>query len=178
MTSDRDVIDPAAQRARIVGIGDTRFAFEPHNCFACGSLNASGLNLVLHVGDDHCWTEITLPERFEGWHGIAHGGIVATILDEVMAWALVHQDVWGVTARMSIEFRRPIRIGVPIRAQGRMTSRRRRVFETSAVIVDPITGDELATGSGIYVAAPEERKQELKERYGFRILEPAETSAR
>jgi acyl-coenzyme A thioesterase PaaI-like protein len=118
--------------------------------------------------------EIALPERFEGWQGIAHGGIVATILDEVMAWALVHHDVWGVTARMSIEFRRPIRVGQGIRAEGRLTSRKRRVFETAALIVDRATGQELATATGVYVSAPEERKQELKERYGFRVVEAVE----
>ena len=61
----------------------------PHHCFACGTLNIHGLHLELHVEDGRCWTELTLPERFEGWEGIAHGGIVCTILDEVMAWALV-----------------------------------------------------------------------------------------
>lgn len=174
MTSEGDILDPSTRGARIVGIGDASFAFEPHNCFACGSLNTHGLNLVLHVGDDDCWTEVSLPSRFEGWQGIAHGGIVATILDEVMAWALVHHDVWGVTARMAIDFRRPVHIGRPIRAVGRLTSRRRRVFETAASIVDPATGAELATASGVYVAAPEDRKRELKERYGFRVVEAVE----
>ena len=59
-----------------------------------------------------------MPRRFEGWEGIIHGGILCTILDEVMAWALVAQDSWGVTARMSIDFRRPVTVGQAIRAEG------------------------------------------------------------
>ena len=53
---------------------------EPHNCFACGSLNEHGLHLDLHVATDRCWTELVLTEAFQGWDGIAHGGIVTTIL--------------------------------------------------------------------------------------------------
>ena len=49
---------------------------------------------------------------------MAHGGIVCTILDEVMAWALVAEDNWGVTARMNVDVPRPVPIGRPIRAEG------------------------------------------------------------
>ena len=80
---------------------DERFAFEPHNCFACGTLNAHGLHLELHVDGERCWTDLAIPSRFQGWDEIAHGGIVATILDEVMAWSLVDHDNWGLTARMT-----------------------------------------------------------------------------
>jgi len=174
LTSEPDILRPETETGRIVGVGGTRFALEPHNCFACGSLNSHGLNLVLHLGDDHCWTELRLPDRFEGWQGIAHGGIVCTILDEVMAWSLVQHDVWGVTARMIVDFRRPVRIGRAIRGEGRLVERRRRVLDATGRIVDAGTGEELAAAKGTYVAASEDRKRELKERYGFRALGPAE----
>ena len=61
--------------ARVAQRIDERFAFEPHNCFACGTLNVHGLHLELHAGDDRCWVELSLPERFQGWDDIAHGGI-------------------------------------------------------------------------------------------------------
>ena len=101
---------------------DGWFEFAPHNCFACGSLNRNGLGLLHHVEPGRSWTELTLDRRFEGWEGIVHGGIVSTILDEVMAWALVGQDNWGVTARMSVVFRRPVEVGTPIRADGWVTA--------------------------------------------------------
>ena len=46
---------------------------------------------------------------------------MSTILDEVMAWALVDHDIWGVTARMTVEFKRPVPIDRPIRAEGRVS---------------------------------------------------------
>ena len=106
-----------------VRIGGSRIVLEPHNCFACGTLNVHGIGLELHAGGDRCWTELVLPDRFQGWEDIAHGGIVCTILDEVMAWALVDHDMWGVTARMSVEFKRPVPIGRRIRAEGRVVQR-------------------------------------------------------
>jgi acyl-coenzyme A thioesterase PaaI-like protein len=152
-----------------------RFEFSPHNCFACGTLNTQGLGLVLHVERGRSWTELTLRPAFEGWEGIAHGGIIATILDEVMAWALVGADNWGVTARMSVDFRRPVPVGRPIRAEGLIARMRRRIVETTASLVDAETGELLATATGTYVAAGEARKRELRERYGYRLL-PGTTS--
>jgi uncharacterized protein (TIGR00369 family) len=151
----------------------------PHHCFACGELNAHGLRLELHADGESCWTELTLRPEFEGWEGLAHGGIVATILDEVMAWALIGTDAWGLTARMSVEFKRPVTTGALLRAEGRLVRARRRLFEATGRLLDARTGLELATATGTYVAATEERRQQLKARYGFRLIpDPAQAPAR
>ncbi len=142
------------------------FRIRPHNCFACGELNEVGLHLRLNLEPSRCWTELVMPRRFEGWEGIIHGGILCTILDEVMAWALVVHDNWGVTARMAIDFRRPVSVGQSIRAEGWITEARRRIQVTAGRIVDSRNGDELAVAQATYVAATEARKRELKERYG------------
>ena len=179
MTSDRArgaTSAPPANRTRssdTPASGLPRYEFSPHNCFACGTLNAHGLGLVLHVEQGRSWTELTLERAFEGWEGMAHGGIICTILDEVMAWALVGADNWGVTARMSVDFRRPVAVGRAIRAEGSVANMRRRIVETSARLVDAETGEVLATATGTYVAAGEARKRELQERYGFRPVTDA-----
>lgn len=139
----------------------------PHNCFACGSLNVAGLQLVIHIEGNSCWTELELPVRFEGWEGIAHGGILCTILDEVMAWSLVGQDTWGLTARMTVEFKRPVRVGTRLRAEGRVTRTRRRLATTEALLRDASNGEVLATAEALYVEVPPDSRQELKRRYGF-----------
>jgi acyl dehydratase len=152
----------AAQRV------EERFAFDPHHCFACGSLNTSGLHLDLHVDGRRCWVDLSIPSRFQGWDQIAHGGIVATILDEVMAWSLVDQDNWGLTARLNLEFKRPVPLDTPIHAEGWITEARRRLVNTAAALTDPSDGSVLATAAATYVAAPEARKADLKRRYGYR----------
>ena len=162
----------AASLARPEGsaAGGDGFEFEPHNCFACGTLNEHGLGLRIHIEPGRSWTELEVEPRFEGWEGIAHGGILCTILDEVMAWALVAEDNWGVTARMSVDFKRPVPTGSALRAEGWITRSRRRLVETQASIIDTASGTELATATGVYVAADGERKRELQRRYGFRRL--------
>ncbi len=154
--------------ARLVDVpGVPRFEVAPHHCFACGTLNEQGMGLVLHVEERRAWTDLTLERRFEGWDGIAHGGILCTVLDEVMAWSLVGEDNWGLTARMSVEFKRPVEVGRPVRAEGWITRSRRRLVDTAAHLVDPQTGQELATATGLYLAADEARKRELRQRYGY-----------
>jgi acyl-coenzyme A thioesterase PaaI-like protein len=148
-----------------------RFELAAHNCFGCGTLNTNGLGLVLHVELERCWTELELDRRFEGWDGIAHGGITSTILDEVMAWSLVGSDNWGVTARLAVEFRRPVPIETRIRAEGWITHARRRVVYTAARMVDVGSGIEIAGATGVYVAADATRKRALQDRYGFRPLD-------
>jgi acyl-coenzyme A thioesterase PaaI-like protein len=161
LTSDTRVIDVP---------GVPRFEVAPHHCFACGTLNEQGMGLVLHVEPGRAWTELTLERRFEGWDGIAHGGILCTILDEVMAWSLVGEDNWGLTARLNVEFKKPVEVGTLIHAEGWITRSRRRLVDTAARLLDTGTGDELATATGVYVAAGEERKRELRQRYGYRPL--------
>ena len=158
--------EPAVRNLRV---GGRLIELTPHNCFACGTLNTHGLQLVLHAGDDRCWTELVLPDRFQCWEGIAHGGIVTTILDEVMGWALIDHDMWGVTARMSIEFKRPVPIGRPIRAEGRVLAARRRLVEAEGVITDREDGTLLARSRATFVGASEAKKDELKARYGFTL---------
>ena len=158
MTSESRVIDVP---------GVPRFEVAPHHCFACGTLNEHGLGLVLHVEPQRAWVDFELDRRFEGWDDIAHGGIICTILDEVMVWALAAEDNWGVTARMQVDFRRPVKIGQPVRAEGWTTRVRRRIIDTAARIVDPSDGTVLASATGVYVAADEDRKRQLRDRFVF-----------
>jgi uncharacterized protein (TIGR00369 family) len=155
----------------VSGAGVPRFELAAHNCFGCGTLNANGLQVVHHIEVGRSWTELMLDRRFEGWQGVIHGGILCTILDEVMAWALVGQDMWGLTARMSVEFKRPVEVGRRIRAIGEVFRARRRVIETTGQIVDLDSGAILATATGVYVAADDTRRDKLREQYGFRLVD-------
>jgi uncharacterized protein (TIGR00369 family) len=149
---------------------DGAFRFEPHSCFACGELNAGGLRLVLHASPEGAWTETTLAPTFQGWDAVAHGGIVCTLLDEVMAWSVIGQGTWGVTARLNVAFRRPIATGRPIRAEGRVIEGHRRAIRTAGRVIDPATGEEYATAEGTFIALPADQLERLQARYGMRRL--------
>jgi uncharacterized protein (TIGR00369 family) len=152
-------------------IAGRAFRFEPHRCFACGELNEHGLRLELHTDASGCRTDLTLDPRFQGWEGVAHGGILCTILDEVMAWSVIGRGTWGVTARMAVEFRRPVAVGRAIRAEGEVRQASRRLFRTAGRVLDAETGEILATAEGAYVAAPPDRLAALQARYRLRPVD-------
>lgn len=149
---------------------DGAFGFEPHHCFACGDLNEQGLHLELHANPDGSWVELALAPQFQGWDSVAHGGIVSTILDEVMAWSVIGQGTWGVTARLNVAFRRPIRTGRAIRAEGWVVEMHRRASRTAGRVLDAATGEVLATAEGTFIALPADQLERLKARYGMRRL--------
>jgi acyl-coenzyme A thioesterase PaaI-like protein len=144
------------------------FEFEPHRCFACGELNEHGLHLTIHTDPGGSWTETTLDQRFQGWDAVAHGGIVCTLLDEVMAWAVIGRGTWGVTARLNVAFRRPIPVGSRIRAEGWVVDENRRAHRAEGRVTDAVTGDVLASGDSTFVAVPPDEVERLKARYGMR----------
>lgn len=147
---------------------DGAFRFEPHHCFACGELNEGGLRLVLHTSPEGAWTETTLAPIFQGWDAVAHGGIVCTLLDEVMAWSVIGQGTWGVTARLNVAFRRPITTGRRVRAEGRVVEDHRRAIRTAGRVFDPVSGEDYATAEGTFMALPADQLDRLKARYGMR----------
>jgi uncharacterized protein (TIGR00369 family) len=146
------------------------FEFEPHHCFACGELNEHGLHLELHVDPEGSWTETRLDPRFQGWDGVAHGGVVCTLLDEVMAWSVIGRGTWGVTARLNVAFRRPIPTGQSIRAEGWVVDERRRAIRTAGRVTNSADGEVLATAEGTFIAVPDEQLERLKARYGMRRI--------
>ena len=153
------------------------FDFEPHRCFACGELNEQGLHLAIHTDPSGSWTETTLEPRFQGWEAVAHGGIVCTLLDEVMAWAVIGRGTWSVTARLNVTFRRPIPVGRAIRAEGWVVDENRRAHRAEGRVVDAESGEILAIGESTFVAVPPNEVERLKARYGMRRLaEQADTT--
>lgn len=175
MTSEVATADAASPARRTTGSSRAKlrdreglFQFEPHHCFACGELNENGLQLVLHTSPDGAWTETTLASTFQGWDAVAHGGIVCTLLDEVMAWSVIGQGTWGVTARLNVAFRRPMMTGRRIRAEGRVIEDHRRAVRTAGRVFDLETGAEYATAEGTFMALPADQLETLKARYGMR----------
>src|SRR5262249_53460356 len=155
------------------------FEFEPHRCFACGELNEHGLRLSIHTDPTGAWTETALPPTFQGWEAVAHGGVVCTLLDGGMAWSVIGRGMWGVTARLSVTFRRPIPVGRAIRAEGWVVDENRRAHRAEGRVVDAATGEVLASGESTFVAVPPGEVERLKARYGMRRLaEGAETPGR
>ena len=147
-------------------------SFEPVDdgrCFACGPFSVDGLHLRFEPdGENAVKATITLAPRFQGWRGVAQGGIVMTLLDEAMAHACGRIGERGVTAAMQLRFRGAVPIGVPLVVRGTVKWKRRNVIavEGEVALAD---GTQLASAEGSFVS----RGPLGKERYGIPDAEAA-----
>jgi uncharacterized protein (TIGR00369 family) len=109
-------------------------------CFACGKLNEHGLKLDIRPTASGVEVNFAFAERFQGWQGVVHGGLIATILDELMAWACKTSARAAVTAEMTVRFRRPLRTGQSFRGEGRVIADRGRLLFCESRLLDPDSG--------------------------------------
>ena len=105
--------------------------FDGH-CFGCGPLNDDGLRLKFEPEPDGSVAFFEVPERFQSWSGMAHGGVVALMLDEAVGWAAWHAGHPGVTGRLQVSYRRPLRLGERVRIVGRVENIRRSLVYVTA----------------------------------------------
>ncbi len=120
-------------------------------CFACGPHNAQGLQLTFEpAGHDGARATITLAGHLQGYAGIAHGGIVMLLLDEVMAHAAGYAGAKVVTAAVAVRFRAPVLLGVPLTLSGRVVATRAKILKVDAAIHDA-AGVLLVSGTGSFV---------------------------
>lgn len=117
-------------------------------CFACGPGNKCGLRLKFRVDAQArtATTETVLDPRFNGWKGVAHGGIVSTLLDETMIYACGGTGWLSVTAEITVRFLRPVPTGVPVTVTGYMVEDRGRFYITRGEITKD--GETLASATG------------------------------
>lgn len=121
-------------------------------CFACGPDNEIGLQLRFErSGEDGVRATTELRPQFQGWQGIAHGGVALSLLDEAMAHAAGAAGHRGVTASMNARFRKPVPLGVPLEIEGRVKWTRRNVLELEARVLDP-SGTVLVEAEGRFVS--------------------------
>ncbi len=125
--------------------------FDDGNCFACGPANPIGMHLHFDRDGEGVLARATLAAAFQGWRGIAHGGIVMALLDEAMAHAAGYAGHRGVTAAVSVRFRRPVPLEAPIEVRGRVTWQRRNVLGVVAEVADA-AGTVLAQAEGSFVS--------------------------
>lgn len=95
---------------------------EGHYCFACGTANPIGLNLDFYRMGDAICTDITPGKYHEGWENMTHGGIISTVLDEIMAWTIMYSErKFFVTRKMEIKYIRPVLVGTSLTVKGLIT---------------------------------------------------------
>ncbi|MFZ0661643.1 MAG: PaaI family thioesterase [Acidobacteriaceae bacterium] len=123
-----------------------------NHCFGCGQSNRNGLRLKFFVDEEHTiLCRVRLARRFEGPPGHAHGGIIATLLDEAMSKANRQFGVLAMTRQMEVEYLRPVPLGVPLLLTGRRVEESGRVHRCEARIANE-SGVVLARAKGLFIA--------------------------
>ncbi len=122
------------------------------HCFVCGVHNERGMKVRFERdGDQAVRATTALRGEFQGWQGIAHGGIALSLLDEAMAHAAGAAGYRGVTASMNARFRKPVPLEEELEIAGKVKWMRRNVMEIEAYVRDK-SGTVLLEGEGRFIA--------------------------
>jgi uncharacterized protein (TIGR00369 family) len=136
----------------------------PHtaSCFVCGESNASGLKIRFETDGEIARARfIPRPEHI-GFKHTVHGGILATLLDEIMVWACaIRTRRFSYCAELTIRFQSPVRPGEEVFLTGELVANRRdKLFEAKGEIRNA-AGRVLATGTGKYLPIKEVEAQAM-----------------
>lgn len=106
-------------------------------CFVCGMANPIGLKLSFSYDEaGHASAKCNLSEAYEGYPGVIHGGIISTLLDEVMAKAVLKSGNVAFTANLTMRFRHPVPSDTSLHLEGWIVENKSRTIKTAASISD------------------------------------------
>ncbi len=124
------------------------------NCLVCGTENQFGLHARFYQTEDKQTIALFTPRHeHQSYPKIAHGGISAALLDEVIGRAIMayyDQNTFGVTIDLQVRYHKPVPLDVELQAIGRITKDRGRIFEGSGELLLP-NGEVAVSASGKYM---------------------------
>jgi uncharacterized protein (TIGR00369 family) len=128
-------------------------------CFGCGQDNSQGMRLKFSVDPAESVVRgaFRLAGRYQGPSASAHGGIIATVMDDAMGKLNRVEGIRAVTAELNVEYLRPVPLGRKIVVQARRAEQRGRNYFRECTIHDS-DGNLLARGRTRYVKIGEREK--------------------
>jgi uncharacterized protein (TIGR00369 family) len=126
----------------------------PHtrSCFVCGESNPNGLRLRFETDGQSVRTHFVPRKEHVGFKQTVHGGLISTLLDEIMVWACaVRTKQFAFCAELNVRFLKPVRPEEEVVAMGELAANRRgKIFEARAELKDA-AGTVYATATGKYL---------------------------
>lgn len=105
---------------------------DDYHCFVCGRDNPVGLKLKFVLAGGIMTTEFTPAKIHQGFANVVHGGIIATVLDEIMLNRLFKGNIYAVTAQLEVRFKKPARVGEKLYFSSWITDDKGKLIETAA----------------------------------------------
>ena len=109
-------------------------------CFVCGRSNPVGLYMKFYDdGETQVMSEFTVPAHYQGYPGVVHGGVLAAMLDEVVARVSMIGDHhhFMMSVRLQVLYRHPVPTETPLRIVGRILRLRGRLGKAEGQIILP-----------------------------------------
>ncbi|MGH2444310.1 MAG: PaaI family thioesterase, partial [Chloroflexota bacterium] len=129
-------------------------ADSPENlCFACGPGNERGLHLHFTTDGTTARAEFSPEDWQYGWQGVVHGGILATLLDEALAYVLFFRGIQAMTARMDIRYRRPVRSNERLTVEAQLVRNAPKIADVRGAVLRD--GAVVAEATGRFVKVGE-----------------------
>ncbi len=142
------------------------------HCFVCGRENPYGLRLNFYeTAPGEVVVEYTVPEQFQGYPGVVHGGVVAAMLDEVTGRVHMGGDPprYMFTARLDVRYHKNVPVGKPLRIVGYAGKSKERTATASGKIFGP-EGELLAEAEALLVNVPDEISNQVDlESLGWKV---------
>lgn len=121
-------------------------------CFGCGPSNEHGLKMQFYSDGTSVFSWFTVPEHYCGWKNLVHGGVISTLLDEIMGRAMFYLlRNLGMTRKISIDFLKPVVIGTEIKVQGRILEVKNTREAMIEGILSNVNGEVCAKAEGYYI---------------------------
>ncbi len=111
---------------------------EGYNCFGCSVKNTFGLKMKFIENEDGLTCKWNPDNHFQGWMGVLHGGIQATLLDEIASWVVfVKLGKAGVTSELKVRYRQSLQItGKPLIIKGFLREMLRNIAVIDTYLYD------------------------------------------
>ena len=116
-------------------------------CFACGAKNQTGLHLTFNYDNEGIWGAFVPERNHQGYKGIVHGGIISTVLDEIMARMFIDRGLKIVTVKMEVRYRKPIVVGKrlvlraePLPGEGKFVYAQSKVMSAEGAVLATAKG--------------------------------------
>ena len=122
-----------------------------NHCFVCGPGNPNGLQVRFRLDGDVCRAEFTPGTVHAGYDGVTHGGILFSLLDDVMANIVFLRGERCYTAKAEVRYRQPLPVGTPVRLEGRQQRRKGRLAVLEGKVIRIDTDEVVAEATGSFM---------------------------
>jgi acyl-coenzyme A thioesterase PaaI-like protein len=156
-------LDSSSEVEETAGLNDRS---EYQRCFVCGAHNAAGLRVQFRREGERVVADFLPAEAFQGFPGVVHGGILASLLDETLSRTALLYGEWVMTGRLEIRYRQPAVVGQLLRVVAEIEQRRARmVIARGAIVLAADPAVVIAEARGTFLPYPEKLRQEAMRTY-------------